>query len=153
MSLFANSSVHSFDQHKTIDMEIHFNPETTIEEVQHQFTLAFPHLKLGFFKDLNQDQILTADELIKNEKVRFSELTEKSASGSFHFDSAKTILEFEKSVLDEFGLQLQVFRKSGSTWLVTTNTDSKTFAEQEAMALEMNRPIELNAPTDYQEHD
>jgi hypothetical protein len=134
-------------------MEIHFNPETTIEEVQHQFTLSFPHLKLGFFKDLNQDQILTADELIKNEKVRFSELTEKSASGSFHFDSAKTILEFEKSVLDEFGLQLQVFRKSGSTWLVTTNTDSKTFAEQEAMALEMNRPIELNAPTDYQEHD
>lgn len=134
-------------------MEIHFNPETTIEEVQHQFALAFPHLKLGFFKDLNQDQILTADELIKNEKVRFSELTEKSVSGSFFFDSDKTILEFEKSVLDEFGLQLQVFRKSGNTWLVTTNTDSKTFAEQEAMALEMNRPIEQNAPTDYQEHD
>ena len=153
MSLFASSSLYSFDQHKTIDMEIHFNPETTIKEVQHQFTLAFPHLKLGFFKDLNHDQVLTADELIKNEKVKFSELTEKSVSGSFFFDSDKTILEFEKSVLDEFGLQLQVFRKSGNTWLVTTNTDSKTFAEQEAMALEMNRPIEQNAPTDYQEHD
>lgn len=134
-------------------MEIHFNPETTIKEVQHQFTLAFPHLKLGFFKDLNHDQVLTADELIKNEKVKFSELTEKSVSGSFFFDSDKTILEFEKSVLDEFGLQLQVFRKSGNTWLVTTNTDSKTFAEQEAMALEMNQPIEKNVPTDYQEHD
>jgi hypothetical protein len=48
---------------------------------------------------------------------------------------------------------LQVFRKSGNTWLVTTNTDSKTFAEQEAMALEMNRPIERTTPTDYQEHD
>ena len=134
-------------------MEIHFNPETTIKEVQHQFTLAFPHLKLGFFKDLNHDQVLTADELIKNEKVKFSEFADKSISGTLFFVSNLTIVEFERSVLEQFGFHLQVFRKSGNTWLVTTSSDSKTFAEQEAMALEMNQPIEKNVPTDYQEHD
>lgn len=134
-------------------MEIYFTQETTIEEVQHQFMLAFPHLKLGFFNDLNKDQILTADELIKNEKVRFSELAAKSSSGKLIIDSKQTIFEFEKSVYEQFGIQVQVLRKSGNTWLVTTNTDSKTFAEQEALALEMNQPIERIAPTDYQEHD
>ncbi len=134
-------------------MEIYFTPETTIEEVQNQFILAFPHLKLGFFNDLNKDQILTADELVKNEKVSFSELAVKPSSGKLVFDSKSTILEFEKSVFEQFGIQMQVFRKSGKTWLVTTNTDSKTFAEQEAMALEMNQPIERAAPADYQEHE
>jgi hypothetical protein len=138
---------------KKLEMEIYFTPETTIEEVQLQFTLAFPNLKLGIFNDLNKDQILTADELIKNEKVRFSELGVKSSSGKLVFDSKSTILEFEKSVFEQFGIQMQVFRKSGKTWLVTTNTDSKTFAEQEAMALEMNQPIERAAPADYQEHE
>ena len=110
-------------------------------------------MKLGFFKDLNQDQILTANELIRNDKLKFSELFDETVSGTLVFDPQKTIADFEKSVLNKYGLQVQVFRKSGNTWLVTTSTDSKTFAEQESMALEMNRPIEKSEPSDYHEHE
>lgn len=134
-------------------MEIKFTPETTIEEIQHQFISLFPHLKLGFFRDLNQDQILTANELIRNDKVKISELSDVAISGTFVLDPFKTILDFEKSILLQYGLQVQVFRKSGNAWLVTTSTDSKTFAEQEALALEMNRPVEKAESSDYHEHD
>lgn len=134
-------------------MEIKFTPETTIEEIQHQFISLFPHLKLGFFRDLNHDQILTANELIRNEKLKFSDLSDKGVSGTLVFDPLRTIIDFEKSVLNQYDLQVQVFRKSGNTWLVTTSTDSKTFAEQEAMATEMNQSIEKAEPSDYHEHD
>lgn len=134
-------------------MEIHFNSATTIEEIQQKFTSAFPHLKLGFFKDLNKDQVLTANELIKNERIKISELTSKAASGKLLFDSNRSIIDFEKSVLEQYGLQVQIFRKSGNAWLITLNTDNKTFGEQELMALEMNRTIESPLPIDYQEHD
>jgi hypothetical protein len=134
-------------------MEIKFTSATSIEEIQHQFTSFFPHLKLGFFKDLNLDQILTANELVRNDQLKLSELSEKIVSGTMEFDPLKTILDFEESILLNYGLQVQVFRKSGNSWLVTTATDSKTFAEQEAMALEMNRSIEKAEPYDYQEHE
>ena len=134
-------------------MEIQFNSATTIEEIQQQFTSAFPHLKLGFFNDLNKDQVLTADELIKNEKTKLSALTSNIDSGKLIFEPNRSINDFEKSVLEQYGLQVQIFRKSGNTWLITLNTDNKTFGEQELMALEMNNPVDRPLPNDYQEHD
>ncbi len=134
-------------------MQIKLKLETTIEEIQKQFTSLFPHLKLGFFRDLNQDQILTANELIRNDKLKISELSDIAISGTLEIDPLQTIIDFEKSILSQYGLQVQVFRKSGNAWLVTTSTDSKTFAEQEALAIEMNRTIEKAESSDYQEHD
>jgi hypothetical protein len=52
-----------------------------------------------------------------------------------------------------FGLDVQVFRKSGNTWLVTTKTDDWTIAEHNKRAKEMANPVEAPEPTDYQEHD
>ena len=40
------------------------------------------------------------------------------------------VSDFEKMFHDKFGLNVQVFRKSGNLWMQTTSTDHWTLAEQ-----------------------
>ncbi|MBK6949217.1 MAG: hypothetical protein IPH16_15200 [Haliscomenobacter sp.] len=41
-----------------------------------------------------------------------------------------TVREFEQAFYDTYGLNVQVFRRSGNIWIQTTATDSWTLAEQ-----------------------
>jgi len=50
--------------------------------------------------------------------------------GDFRIDSKLPVGEFEQKFLAKYGLNVQVFRKSGNLWMQTTATDSWTLAEQ-----------------------
>ncbi len=59
--------------------------------------------------------------------VRTGRLTNE---GDFRIDSKLPVGEFEQKFLAKYGLNVQVFRKSGNLWMQTTATDSWTLAEQ-----------------------
>ena len=61
------------------------------------------------------------------------------------------VAELENDFSGQFGLQVQVFRKSGEVWLQTTKTDNWTLIEQNQAALEMNAASAAPELEDYHE--
>jgi hypothetical protein len=134
-------------------MKLNISDESTLGQIQDEFNAQFPFLKLGFFIDLNKDSILSADEQVKNRHLTIGSIRDLTNTGDLSITSQTTVSELEKAFSVTFGLEVQVFRKSGTTWLVTTKTDDWTIAEHNKRAQEMANPVEAPEPTDYQEHD
>lgn len=65
-----------------------------------------------------------------------------------------TVWQVERLFEQEYALHVQVFRKSGSTWLETSVTDDLTLEQQQAKAVasEHVQP-EFVEPMDYREQD
>lgn len=134
-------------------MEILIQSSTSIAELQREFTREFPHLKLGFFEDRNHDKKLSADELLKDERTTIASIKGALPNGSLSIDGNMTVEELEFGFLKSFNLNVQVFRKSGTSWLATSSTDEWTLNEQELRGMEMSSPVEADEPEDYQEHE
>jgi len=134
-------------------MNLHIEKHMTLAEVQAAFNHSFPFLKIGFFIDKNHDNTLTADEQIHNLKMTIGSIREIEYDGDLKIEATMTAKEVETAFWDTFGLDIQVFRKSGNAWLVTTSTDSRTLLEQNEIAREMNSPAENPELPDYQEHE
>jgi hypothetical protein len=134
-------------------MKLHIEKHMSLADVQLSFAEQFPFLKLGFFLDKNKDHAHTADEQIHNMKMSIGAIREKEVDGDLRIEGSMSTKEVEVAFRDRFGLEVQVFRKSGNTWLVTSNTDERTLNEQNASAKEMSQPAEMPDMPDYQEHD
>lgn len=132
-------------------MLIRITGGTTLAEIIEEFTHRFPNLKLEFFTDKNKDGILTADEIVKNHETKVGDIREMGHNGILEIDSLTTTADLEKSFFDVFGLYAQVFRKSGTGWLVTTTTDHLTLGEQNNMSGQMSKSVEPTETTDYED--
>lgn len=134
-------------------MELHLHSTITLGEIQDEFSSYFKYLKLGFFVDKNADNKLTADEQVKNRHVKLGELNKSIDATEFKILASMTASQLEKKFKESFGLDVQVFRKSGMNWLVTNQTDEWTLEQQNAKAIEMDKPVDAPEPGDYQEHE
>ena len=140
---------------KTI-MRIKINDKRKISAIQKEFSASFPYLRIEFF--LRPDK----------RKVAYNKLNliipENKTIGDFrkvHNETSVTITpgmkvsKLEQVFKDDFGLYVQVFRKSGRVWLETTMTDDWTLAEQNREGEELSKyraPREKPpAAEDYQE--
>jgi len=132
-------------------MEIRITGTTTLAEIRDEFAQRFPNLKIEFFSDKNRDGILTADERVKNHTTLVGEIQENNRNGILQFEGLTTVAELEKHFYDIFGLYVQVFRKSGSGWLVTTTTDYMTLAEQNNLAGQMSSTVEPTETPDAED--
>ena len=110
-------------------------PDTHLFNLQLAFEEKFPKLKIEFFKskhDKNEISPLTEEIL--------SDLTVKELNPDFQekflllFETEK-VSAFERRMEEEFGLHVQVLRKSGSTWIQTSVTDDWTMLKQEEHAV------------------
>ncbi len=134
-------------------MELNIHKNITIGELQDEFSKRFKFLKLGFFIDKNHDNRLTADEQVKNRHMTLGSIREFPIDGDITIKASMTAGEVEKKFKEHFGVDVQIFRKSGMNWLVTSQTDEWTLEQQNQKAMEMSKPVDAPEPTDYQEHD
>ncbi|MEX1189289.1 MAG: hypothetical protein WED33_08525, partial [Bacteroidia bacterium] len=134
-------------------MELQINKNTTLGELQDDFSSQFKYLKLGFFIDKNHDNRLTADEQIKNRHLTIGSIREVQVDGDLKINSVMTVADIERKFKEHFGLEVQIFRKSGLNWLITSQTDEWTLEEQNAKAIEMDKPVEAPEPGDYHDHE
>ena len=112
-------------------MRLAVKGERLISEVQHDFSLAYPFLKIEFFKNGNTRRERYAFEKLISNKLRIKDARYLNKhEGELEFDDKTTVLELEKNFMDQFGLAVQVFRKSGNIWLETTITDNWTLKRQ-----------------------
>ncbi len=111
-------------------MTITINDHRKIHAIQEEFTSVFPFLKLEFFSKPHTQGGASPKKLMKNSSHTLGECRTIHNNGNISITPQMTVNDLEQRFSDVYGLSVQVFRKSGSSWLETTVTDAWTLEEQ-----------------------
>lgn len=136
-------------------MKMQLSPEKTLNSVQTEFSSAFPGLKIVFFtKSHRANKGSAAKFLVQDKEMSLQQLSPKLKAGDLTIEASTVVMELEKQFEEQFGLHIQIFRKSGRTWLETSVSDNLTLAQQlEKVAASENIHQEFVDPMDYREQD
>ena len=104
--------------------------DKTFRDIQKDFNSKFPYLKLEFYSSRHGEgegspiqERIDPEQLLKNARQNHTE-------GNIRVRKDMKVNELEQVFQEKFGLNVQVFRKSGNLWMQTTSTDHWTLAEQ-----------------------
>ena len=106
------------------------NSEQTLQGLQYEFNLHFPFLRIEFIRENIKKGSRDPKNLIITTNENIRKIQSKNKTGRISYNELTTVNKLENSFLNDFGLNVQVFRKSGSIWLVTTSTDDWTLGQQ-----------------------
>ncbi len=136
-------------------MKLHIAPDTSIGTIQTAFNEAFPGLKIVFFsKPHGAHKGSAAKFLVQERDMLLQQLSPGMKPGELTIEPTTVVMQLENQFELGFGLHMQVFRKSGRTWLETSVTDDLTLAEQQAKAAASeNIHQEFVDPMDYRDQD
>lgn len=136
-------------------MKIHVSPEKTISQIQEEFTEVFPFLKLVFFSKPHKAYKSSHAKFLISETGRtLGSMEKQPKNGDLYIELEMPTWQLERLFEEEFGLHVQVFRKSGNTWLETSVTDDLTLEDQNAKGKASERlHFEVVDPIDYREQD
>ena len=136
-------------------MKIHISPDKTIGQVQDEFMGYFPNLKLVFFsKPHHAYKGSAAKFLIQDRDTLLSTLSPDLKPGFILIEPETVVWQLERIFETEYSLHVQLFRKSGRTWLETSVTDDLTLEQQQAKAAASEQVHqEFIDPMDYREQD
>jgi hypothetical protein len=102
----------------------------TIAIIQAEFNTKFPYLKLEFYNEsheVGQGSILKS--LIDKTKT-IKAVRTIHTEGELSINGHLKVSTLEQTFATDYGLNAQVFRKSGGLWLQTTSTDEWTLTDQ-----------------------
>ncbi|GAB4490983.1 MAG: hypothetical protein OHK0019_10540 [Saprospiraceae bacterium] len=136
-------------------MKIEVSKDKTIAQLQEEFSAAYPYIKLVFFTKLHKAyKGSPAKFLVSDRNVTLGSLSKKTHSGVLYLEPEMPTWQVERLFEEEFGLHVQIFRKSGNTWLETSVTDDLTLEEQNMKGKASERHnFEFVDPMDYREKD
>jgi hypothetical protein len=115
-----------------------------VGELQHDFSQAYPFLRIDIFKELNG----RSGPIIKQRLTRNTSLSAvgKLKEGALELNDTMTVGQLEKMFREHFGINAQVSRKSGPVWLETTVTDTWTLKQQNEHGRELSIPVKSESP-------
>lgn len=111
-------------------MKITISDRRNISAIQKEFNDAFPYLKIEFFSKPHSAGGPSPKKFMKDPSKTIGECRTIRKSGTISITSATTVTELEQKLRNNFGLSVQIFRKSGKAWLETTVTDSWSLEKQ-----------------------
>lgn len=111
-------------------MQIAINDQRKIFEIQEEFQLLFPFLKIEFFTLPRGPGMPSAKKMMQPVYKKLSDCRTLHHNGTITITPHITVTELEQQFNAVYGLSVQVFRKSGRVWLETTATDGWTLKEQ-----------------------
>jgi len=116
----------------------------TVGELQHDFNQAYPFLRVDIFKEING----RSGPIIKQRLTRNTTLSVagKLKEGALELNDSMTVGQLEKMFREQFGINVQVSRKSGPVWLETTVTDTWTLRQQNEHGRELSIPVKGTVP-------
>lgn len=117
-------------------MVIHLSNDKTVAEIQKEFNTLFPFLKIGFFTKGHKVFEGTAKKSIIASETKLKLV--KTEKTKVQISADMTVNELEQLFKTKFGLNIQIFRKSGNSWLETTVTDNWTLEKQNEEGEELN---------------
>lgn len=111
-------------------MELLIKKIKTLGEIKAEFNKYFEYLKIEFCSKPHKIHEGTRKKFIYTIDKRISEINRKVVEKSIKIDPKMTVGLLEQIFATEIGLPIQVFRKSGPSWLETTSTDDWTLEKQ-----------------------
>lgn len=136
-------------------MKIQVAHHLTIAELQEAFSKVFPYLKLVFFtKPHKAFKGSPAKFMIQDRSQQLGQLEKQTGDKALYLEPEMPVWQVERLFETEFGLHVQVFRKSGNTWLETSVTDNLSLEQQNAKGkASENVTFEFVDPIDYREQE
>ena len=119
--------------------EIDITDNKTIEDVQIEFSQHFPFLKIEFYESEHTTGEGSPETLRVHIEKTIGEARTKHNDGQLSIHGNQKVSTLESAFHDVFGLNAQVFRRSGGIWLQTTTTDEWTLSEQNDTAKEFSQ--------------
>ena len=104
--------------------------DKTLQELKQEFSQKFPFLKIEFYEGHHEDGEASPARQQLNAQQKIGEARTIHTEGELSIDDQMQVGAFEKKFDDLYGLNVQVFRRSGNLWLQTTTTDNWTLSEQ-----------------------
>jgi hypothetical protein len=120
-------------------MKLQVNDQLTVADLSEQFTKQFPYLRLEFFHHFHKEGVgnAKADKIDGNKRI--GEIRTQHNASATEINAQMKVADVETIFKNNFGLSVQVFRKSGKSWLETTATDSWTLEKQNATGEEYEK--------------
>jgi len=113
---------------ENIIKEIIITKNTLITEIQKDFNVFYPFLKIEF--STNAKKFLSLKKYEINPESRISKITNLANTIQLNVDEERTVAEVEEDCKKLLGLSMQVFRKSGNVWNAISLTESWTLKSQ-----------------------
>ena len=129
-------------------MRIEIRKQQTVHELQDAFQQVFPHLKIELYTQAHEHHTGNPQEPVHHQQ---SLATLLQHEGDIDLQASYLVSEWEQLMRDRFGLHVQVFRRSGKTWLQTIRTDNWTLGQQDAEAAASNQVPPTETEDDYHE--
>jgi hypothetical protein len=114
-------------------MELFLSSESTIREINKEFQKNFPFLKLEFYKQHSKTEQYTYWKDKLSGHVTLKETGSKLIPAIIKIDPTDTVNEMERRLRNNYGLLVQVLRKSGDVWLETVQTNDFTLERQNSI--------------------
>jgi len=109
-------------------MQINNNKSTS--QIKEEFNILFENLKIEFFSSSHQAKEGSHESQKIKENLHLSSIRNNSNEGEFLISPEMSITELEQAFEQNFGIYIQVYRKSGDIWLQTTSTDDWSLSKQ-----------------------
>lgn len=120
-------------------MEITIHDYRKISDVQEEFHSVFPYLKLDFSYHPRVQKITSQKRLMLDHLKTLGEFRPLCKNGSISITPHMTVADLEYLFYNNYGLVVQVLRKSGKAWLGTTVTDGWTLEKQNEQGEELSK--------------
>lgn len=101
-----------------------------LKDLQADFKKEFPYLKIEFFREGHRHGMDSNENEKLDVNLRVGDIRTNKTSGEMPLDGNMTTSIFEASFAENFGLNVQVYRKERGKWLQTWVTDIWTLEEQ-----------------------
>ncbi|AEA45170.1 hypothetical protein [Fluviicola taffensis] len=134
-------------------MKITINDQQTIAEIQNSFNKEFPFLKLEFFSKRHLSGHPSPIKFLIRKNLLIRECRTIHHEGEITISPDMKVNELEQKLWNQYGLGVQVFRKSGMSWLETILTDNWTLAEQNAEGESLSKGIPPDELDYYQDRN
>ena len=136
------------------NMQLHLTKESRIADVQQQFNKCYPYLKMEFTaQHIHVGATHVKRSLIPSDTLLRS-VTHIEFPCQINIDRSMTVASLESYFEQKTGLHVQVFRSSGSLWLITTATDQWSLEKQNREGEELSqKPDERIEPLDIHEQE
>lgn len=138
---------------KPVMKSIAINDEISIRSIQDAFNSIFPYLKLEFYSKQHAPGRPSNVKFLQQPGKLLGEIRKNHTNGEIIITPEMTVSDVEQLFGDEYGIGVQVFRKSGNVWLETTITDNWTLQKQNAEGEFLSTPVPRDEPTDYKEQE
>jgi len=132
-------------------MEIIIDNHTTLDEIQKAFNDHFSCLKLEFFVfESGAETLYSKKNMVTDRNRKVAELSHFSVPVSIRIHAKQKVSTLEKQFKREAGLEVQVFRKSGSSWIETGATDDWTLSYQNKTGMDSKLSKGNSAPPEIE---